>query len=84
MLSTDTRFFGAEIVERPGYLYTLYSVLYFSLLFWSSFKMFYHYVRRILVCFVAKVIMYDLQIVYTVNLYFCKTIAFAKIHKIFT
>ena len=34
MLSTDTRFFGAKFVERSGYLYTPFSVLYFSLLFW--------------------------------------------------
>ena len=33
MLSTDTRFFGTEVVERSGYVYTLFSVLHFSLLF---------------------------------------------------
>ena len=42
MLSTDTRFFWAEVVECPGYLYTLFSVLHFSLLFLLSFKRFYH------------------------------------------
>ena len=41
-LSTDTRFFGAQVVECSGYLFTLFSVLHFSLLFWLSFKRFYH------------------------------------------
>ena len=34
MLLTDTRFFGVKVVEQGGYLYTLFSVLHFSLLFW--------------------------------------------------
>ena len=40
-MSTDARIFGAEVVERSGYLYTLFSVPHFSLLFWLSFKWFY-------------------------------------------
>ena len=38
MLSTDTRIFGAEVVERSGYLYTLFLVLHFLLLFWLNYK----------------------------------------------
>ena len=34
MLSDDTRFFGADVVEHSDYLYTLFSVLHFSLCFW--------------------------------------------------
>ena len=33
MLSTDTRFFGAEVMERSDYLYTLFSVLHFRCAF---------------------------------------------------
>ena len=49
MLSTDTRFFGAEVVGRSGYVYTFVSAA------------FYHLITRILVCIVTKVPMFDLQ-----------------------
>ena len=42
IFQNDTRFFGAEVVKHSGYLYTLFSVMHFSLFFWLSFKRFYH------------------------------------------